>query len=74
MGDDMDWDGKDRRIGSVMDEAMIEHIAERAAEHVMRQIYERVGKSILSKAAMLVGMAVVAGMIWIAGAEHLGQK
>lgn len=55
------------RFDVQLSDAQIEAIAERAAEKALQKVYAEVGKSILTKAAWLVGLVVVGLALWLTG-------
>lgn len=58
-----EYKGPERRRG--LSEADIEHIAELAAEKALDRVYAKVGKSVLNRAAFIVGAAVIALLMWL---------
>ena len=64
----MSQDHERRQVLSLTDE-QIEEIAERAAEKAVilmkNEFYQEVGKSIISRFLIIVGMAVVATVTWL---------
>jgi hypothetical protein len=52
---------------TTIDEAMIEHIAERAAEKALSKVYQEVGKSAVRTILWVVGAATLALLAVLAG-------
>lgn|GEM_PF-1824404 len=50
-----------------LSDRQIEAIAERAAEKALEKVYAQVGKSVLIKAAWLVGLVVTGLLLWLGG-------
>jgi hypothetical protein len=46
-------------------DAQLEIIAEKAAVKALEKVYTEVGKSVLKKAAWLVGVAVIGLVMWL---------
>jgi hypothetical protein len=71
----MTWDGLERRVHVSLSEEQMEHIAESAAnkavEKVMAHIYQEIGKSVVKKVIMWIGIATVAVMAWLVGTGHI---
>ena len=63
------YGGQERRTRSALSEEEIEDIAERAAEKAMlkmtNQLYQEVGKGIISKLLYLVGIIAVGLWAWL---------
>lgn len=64
---DEQYSGPERRKEFSISEEVIEHIAERAAKKVLNEVYIHVGKSVIRKAAWVVGIGVTALAIFLAG-------
>lgn len=56
---------------SPLTDEQIDDIADRAAKRALEMVYAEVGRSVLKKAAWLVGVVVVGLFIWLAGKGHL---
>ena len=52
-------------------EAQIDAIVDKAVEKTFQRLYQEVGKSVLKKAAWLVGVAVVGLIMWLGGHNSL---
>lgn len=52
-------------------DARMEAIADLAVQKAIAQIYVQVGKGVLQKAAWVLGIAVFALFMWLAGAGHI---
>ena len=48
-------------------EDQIDHIADRAAKKALTNVYAEVGQSFLRKAAWLIGVVIVSGLIYLGG-------
>jgi hypothetical protein len=63
------YKGEERRASGVLSDEEIEIIAERAAEKAMlkmtNQLYQEVGKGVISKFLYLVGIVTIAGWAWL---------
>lgn len=49
----------------------IDDIAEKAAERALEKVYTEVGKSVLTKAAWIVGVVVLGLFMWLASSGNL---
>ena len=63
------WDGEERRAG--LTEEQIEIIAERAAEHALKKVYEEVGRSTVKFILWVVGAAVLAALAYLGASGKL---
>ena len=63
------YDGEERRARGVLSDDEIEIIAERAAEKAMlkmtNQLYQDIGKGIISKLLYLIGIVTIAAWAWL---------
>jgi hypothetical protein len=64
-----EYNGEERRTREALSEEEIEIIAERAAEKAMlkltNQLYQEVGKGVISKILYLVGIVTIAAWAWM---------
>jgi len=64
-----EYKGENRRVVETLSEEIIEVIAERAAEKAMlkmtNQLYQEVGKGVISKLLYLVGIITIAAWAWM---------
>lgn len=64
-----EYKGEERRTREALSEEEIEIIAERAAEKAMlkmtNQLYQEVGKGVISKLLYLVGIVTIAAWAWM---------
>ena len=64
-----EYEGEERRTREALSEEEIEIIAERAAEKAMlkmtNQLYQEVGKGVISKILYLVGIVTIAAWAWM---------
>lgn len=63
------WSGEERRAG-ISDE-QIDAIAERAAEHALRKVYEEVGRSTVKFILWVAGAAVLALLAYLGATGKL---
>lgn len=54
-----------------LSESQIDQIAERAATKALEKVYAGIGKGVMTKAAWLIGFAVLALLAWLAGSGRL---
>ena len=59
-----EYSGPNRRKFPLSDE-QVEEIAEKAAERALAKVYADVGQAVLKKAAWVIGVGVVALLMWL---------
>lgn len=70
-------EGLEDRVGALesrhfeLTDDQIDKIADRAAQKALNSVYAEVGKNVLKKAAWLVGVLIVSGLIFLAGRDAL---
>ena len=63
------WNGEERRAG--LSEEQIDAIAERAAAHALRKVYEEVGRSTVKFILWVVGAGVLAAFAYLTATGKL---
>lgn len=56
---------------SLLTDAEIEHIADKAAEKAIVKVYEQIGRSVTQRIFWFIGVIFVAGCAWFAGGNIL---
>ena len=63
------YEGEERRARGILSDEEIEIIAERAAEKAMlkmtNQLYQDIGKGVISKLLYLIGIVTIAAWAWL---------
>lgn len=54
-----------------MTETEVQDLVEKVAQRVMENFYLEVGRSVAKKAMWVIGLATVAVIIWLSGADKL---
>lgn len=62
----MRWDGYERRRNGGLSDEQFEAIAERSAEIVRDSIYKEIGKTIVTRALLVLGTIVCAALLYYA--------
>jgi len=55
------------RLSEAEIDTIAEKAAEKAVEKVMKALYAEVGKNVVKKAIMIIGIATVVLMVWLSG-------
>lgn len=66
-GEDIHPPADGERHATVLTEAQIDDIVERAVEKVFQRIYAEVGKNVLKRLAWVIGLVSMGLLVWLAG-------